>query len=85
MWFYQALDDHKDSVSIGGRLITNFHFADDVVNAEEEKLKPKSVCLHVISWTIGWNVTKFASLYKLNRINSLLDFGDLDLILVTLT
>ena len=30
--------------------------------------------------TIGWNVTKFASLYKSDRINSLLDFGYLDLI-----
>ena len=44
------------------------------------KIKPKSVCLDAISWTIGWNVTKFASLYKLNRVSSLLDFGDLDLI-----
>ena len=34
----EALDDHEDSVSIGGRLITNFRFADDiVVNAEEEE------------------------------------------------
>ena len=34
----EALDDHKGSVSIGGRLITNFRFADDiVVNAEEEE------------------------------------------------
>ena len=33
----EALDDHEDSVSIGGRLITNFRFADDiVVNAEVE-------------------------------------------------
>ena len=33
-----ALDDHDGSVSIGGRLITNFRFADDiVVNAEEEE------------------------------------------------
>ena len=33
----EAFDDHKGSVSIGGRLITNFRFADDiVVNAEEE-------------------------------------------------
>ena len=44
------------------------------------KIKPKRVSLHVISWTIGWNVTEFASLYKSDRINSLLDFGDLDLI-----
>ena len=32
----EALDDHEESVSIGGRPITNFRFADDiVVNAEE--------------------------------------------------
>ena len=34
----EALDDHEGSVSIGGRLIANFRFADDaVVNAEEEE------------------------------------------------
>ena len=34
----EALDDHEGSASIGGRFITNFHFADDVVvNAEEEE------------------------------------------------
>ena len=34
----EALDDHEGSVSIGGRLITNFRFADEnVVNAEEEE------------------------------------------------
>ena len=34
----EALDDHEGSVSIGGQLISNFHFADDiVVNAEEEE------------------------------------------------
>ena len=34
----EALDDHEGSVSIGGWLITNFCFADDiVVNAEEEE------------------------------------------------
>ena len=34
----EALDDHEGSVSIRGRLITNFCFADDiVVNAEEEE------------------------------------------------
>ena len=27
------------------------------------KIKPKGVCPLVTSWTIGWNVTKFASLY----------------------
>ena len=35
---YEALDDHEGSVSIGGRLITNFRFANDiVVNAEVEE------------------------------------------------
>ena len=34
----QALDDHEGSASIGGRLITNFRFADDIfVNAEDEE------------------------------------------------
>ena len=34
----EALDDHEGSVSIGGRLIANFRFSDDiVVNAEEEE------------------------------------------------
>ena len=34
----EALDDHEGSVSIEGRLITNFRFADDiVVTAEEEE------------------------------------------------
>ena len=34
----EALGDHEGSVSIGGRLITNFRFDNDfVVNAEEEK------------------------------------------------
>ena len=34
----EALDDHEGSVTIGGRLITNFRFVDDtVVNAEEEE------------------------------------------------
>ena len=32
------MDDHEGCVSFGGRLITNFRFADDiVVNAEEEE------------------------------------------------
>ena len=34
----EALDNHEGSVSIGGRLITIFRFANDiVVNAEDEE------------------------------------------------
>ena len=46
----EALDDNEGSVSIGGRLITNFRFADDiVVNAvEEEKVASwKTVSIHL--------------------------------------
>ena len=36
----KALDDHEGTVSIEGRLITNFRFADDIVlNAEEREKK----------------------------------------------
>ena len=35
---YKESDDHVGSVSIGGRLITNFRFADEIfVNVEEEE------------------------------------------------
>ena len=34
----EVLEDHEGSVSIGGRLITNFRFADDIfINAKEEE------------------------------------------------
>ena len=34
----EALDEHESSISIGGRLITNFRFADEIViNAEKEE------------------------------------------------
>ena len=46
----EALDDHEDSVSIGGRLITNFRFADNiVVNAEEEE--EAGVLIDRLDWT----------------------------------
>ena len=34
----EALDDHEGSVSIGGRLISNFSFADDIDAEEEEEV-----------------------------------------------
>ena len=33
------------------------------------KIKPESVCLHVISWTIGWNVPNFQA--YINRTGSI--------------
>ena len=65
----EALDDHECSVSIGGPLITNFRFADDiVVNAEEEE--EADVLVDRLDWTttrykmvIGpkWQTTQMAS------------------------
>ena len=48
----EALDDHEDSVSIGGRLITNFRFADDIVaNAEEEEEEEAGVLINRLDRT----------------------------------
>ena len=46
----EALDDHEGSVSIGGRLITKFCFADDIVVNEEEK-KEAGVLLNCLDRT----------------------------------
>ena len=42
-----ALEDHEGAVSIGGRPITNFRFADDIdgLAAEEEELAKLVECL----------------------------------------
>ena len=46
----EALDDHEGSVSIEGRLITNFRFADDtVVNAKVEE--EAGVLVHCLDTT----------------------------------
>ena len=37
-------------------------------------------CLHAISWTCGWILTKFAWMYNWDMMKSWLGFGDLDLI-----
>ena len=50
----QALDDHEDSVSIGGRLITNFRFADDIVENAEEK-EEAGVLVHFCKAYRNWN------------------------------
>ena len=50
----EAFDDHEGSVSIGGRLITNFRFADDiVVNAEVEDLVWFDFCFTALQHILG--------------------------------
>ena len=34
----EALDDHDGSVSIGGRIITNFRFVDDEARQDKQRL-----------------------------------------------
>ena len=65
----EALDAHEGSVSIGGRLITNFRFADDiVVTAEEEEeadvlIEPPqgTKWRSVQTRQKGWQTTQMAS------------------------
>ena len=55
----EALDDHEDYVSIGGRHTTNFRFADDiVVNAEEEVEEEEAGVLvdHLDTTTIRYKI-----------------------------
>ena len=51
-----ALEDHKGTVSIGGRSITNLHFADDIdgLTGEEEELANLVVRLDKASTAYAW-------------------------------
>ena len=50
-----ALEDHEDTVSIGGRTITNLHFADDIdgLAGEQEELANLVERLDKASMTYG--------------------------------
>ena len=49
----------------------------DLIFNVTAKLNPPNLNQKVyVSLTIGWNVTKFASVYKSDRISSVFDFGD---------
>ena len=51
-----ALEDHEGTVSIGGRTITNLHFADDIdgLAGEEEQLAKLVEHLDKVSTTYAW-------------------------------
>ena len=58
-----ALEDHESTVSIGGKTITNFRFADDIDGlAEEEeeltnlveRLDKASTAYGMVSWVVSW-------------------------------
>ena len=54
-----ALKDHEGAVSIGGRTITNFHFADDIdgIAGEEEELANLVECLDKASTAYGMEIS----------------------------
>ena len=53
-----TLEDHQDTVSIGGRTITNLHFADDINGfAGEEKLAKSVQCLVKASTGCGMEIS----------------------------
>ena len=54
-----ALEDHKGTVSIGGRKTTNFRFADDIdgLAGEEEELATLAECLNKASTAYGMEIS----------------------------
>ena len=54
-----ALQDYEGSVSIGGRTITNLHFADDIdgLAGEEEELANLVECLDKASTAYGMEIS----------------------------
>ena len=51
-----ALEGHEGTVSIGGRTITNLHFADDIdgLAGEEEELANLAECPDKASTPMAW-------------------------------
>ena len=54
-----ALEDHEGTVSIGGRTITNFRFANDIdgLAGEEEVLAKLAECLDKASTAYGMEIS----------------------------
>ena len=66
----QALEDHEGTVSIGGRTITNLHFADDIdgLAGEEEELAKLVERLDKASTAYGMEINaKKTKLMTINR------------------
>ena len=66
--------DHEGTVSIGGRTITNLHFADDIYGLTgEEELAKLVECLHKASTAYGMEIsaekTKLMT-YNISGINT---------------
>ena len=68
-----ALEDHEGTVSIGGRTITNFHFADDIdgLAREEEELAKLVERLDKASAAYGMEINAEKTKMMTNNISGI--------------
>ena len=68
-----ALKDHEDTVSIGGRTITNLRFADDidVLAVEEEEMANLVESLDKASTAYGMEISAETTKLMINNTNSI--------------
>ena len=68
-----TLEDHEGTVSIGGRTITNLHFADDIngLAGEEEKLAKLVECLDKASTAYGMEISAKKTRLMTNNTNGI--------------
>ena len=69
----EALEDHKRSVSIGGRTITNLHFAGDIdgLAGSEEELASLVECLDTTSAAFGMEISAEKTKLMMNSSNNI--------------
>ena len=69
----EALEDHKGSVSIDGRIITNLRFADDIdgLAGSEEELANLVECLDTTSAAFGMEISAEKTKLMMNNSNNI--------------
>ena len=69
----EALEDHEGTVSIGGRTITNLHFADDIdgLAREEEELANLVEPLYKASTAHGMEISAGKTKLMTNNISGI--------------
>ena len=65
-----ALDDHKSTVSIGGRIISNLRFADDIDGPEGSELELANLLEHLDETSTAYGMQISAEKTKLMTINT---------------
>ena len=65
-----TLEDHEDTVSIGGRTITNFRFADDIDGLAGEEKEPANLAEHLDKASTAYGMKINAEKTKLMTNNT---------------